>query len=216
MLERFKMSWRFLSLSLFFWILVSSYCSGWMFFSYFCSKLLIWLLVSFPSLLVPCIFPFISLSIAFIFSSNFRPYSTSSVSILISSVLNCASDSAFFLELWSVLSFGPFFFFLSQHAHYVVRGGVLGVHQGRANQVSALWCCMWERGLRGNNASCSPLCRISVTSPATHKQMWLFSWWFQDGCTATLGYAMCLTLQFFLPVYLHTSVEPPGPPSATL
>ena len=33
MLECLKMSWRFLSLSSFSWILVSSFCSGWMFIS---------------------------------------------------------------------------------------------------------------------------------------------------------------------------------------
>ena len=58
-------NWRFLSLSSFFWILVSSFCSGWMFISSFCSKSLIWVPVCFPSLLVPCIFFFILLCIAF-------------------------------------------------------------------------------------------------------------------------------------------------------
>ena len=41
-----------------FWILVSSFCSGWMFISSFWSKLLIWVPVSFSSLLVPCMFFF--------------------------------------------------------------------------------------------------------------------------------------------------------------
>ena len=59
MLEHLKMSWRFLSLSSFFWILVSSFCSGWMFLSSFWSKPLIWVLVSFLSLLVPCRFFFL-------------------------------------------------------------------------------------------------------------------------------------------------------------
>ena len=44
---------------LIFWILVSLFCSGWMFISSFCSKSSIWVLVSFPSLLVPGIFFFI-------------------------------------------------------------------------------------------------------------------------------------------------------------
>ena len=80
-----------LSLS-FFWILISSFCSSWMFLSSFCSKSLIWVPVSFPSLLVPCIFFFISLYIAFISYFILWPHSTISVSILITSVLNSASD----------------------------------------------------------------------------------------------------------------------------
>ena len=36
--------------------------------------------------------------------------------------------------------------------------------------VAALWRCMWGWGLRGNNADCSALCQLSVTSSATHKQ----------------------------------------------
>ena len=75
MLECLKLFWRFLSLSSFFWILISSFYSGWMFISSFCSKSLIWVPVSFPSQLVPCIFFFISLSIAFISSSFLCLYS---------------------------------------------------------------------------------------------------------------------------------------------
>ena len=61
-LECLKISQMFLSLSSFFWILVSSNYSGWMLISSFCSKLLIWVLVSFPSLLVPLfLFSFIFL-----------------------------------------------------------------------------------------------------------------------------------------------------------
>ena len=60
----------------FFWILVPSFFSGWMFLSSFWSTQLIWVPVSFPSLLVPCTFFFVSLSIIFIFSSNLWPNST--------------------------------------------------------------------------------------------------------------------------------------------
>ena len=173
MLECFKMSWRFLSLSSFLWILVSSFFSGWMFLSSFWSTPLIWVPVSFASLLIPCTFSFVSLSIGFIFSSSFRTNSTNSVSVLITSVLNCASDrlaissllSCIFLELWCVFSFGPYFF-------------VLGIHQGGATHVAALWHCMWGRGSGGNNATCSTLCRFSVTSPTTHKQIGPFWCWF--------------------------------------
>ena len=85
-------------LFIFFWILVSSFCSGWMFISSFWSKLLIRVPISFPSLLVTYTFSFISLFIAFTFSSILQPYSTNSVSILITSVLTCASDSCLSLH----------------------------------------------------------------------------------------------------------------------
>ena len=39
--------------------------------------------------------------------------------------------------------------------------------------------------------------------------LWLFS------CTGTLGCAVCLDPQLFLPVYLHTNVGPPTPPATT-
>ena len=100
MLEHLKLSWRFLNLSSFFWILVSSLHSGWMFISSFCYKLLVWVPVSFLSLLLPCIFFFIALCIAFTFPL-FCIYSTISVTILITSVLNCASDR---LAISSLLS----------------------------------------------------------------------------------------------------------------
>ena len=32
-------------------------------------------------------------------------------------------------------------------------GGVVGISQGRAPFFAALWCCMWGRGQRGNNAT---------------------------------------------------------------
>ena len=76
MFECLKLSQSFLSLSLFFRILVSS----------FCSKSLIQVPVSFPSLLVPGIFLFISLRIS---SCILHLYSIISLSILIISVLNC-------------------------------------------------------------------------------------------------------------------------------
>ena len=52
-----------------------------------------WVLASFPSLLVSCTFFFISFCTVFPFSSILRPYSTISVSIPITSVLNSVSDS---------------------------------------------------------------------------------------------------------------------------
>ena len=121
MLERLKLSQRFLNLSSFFWILVPSFCSTWMFISSFWSRLLIGVPASFPSLLIPYKFSFISFFIAFTFSSILQPYSTISVSILITSILTLHLIGwlslyhlvvFFFLELWSVLSFEPYFFCL--------------------------------------------------------------------------------------------------------
>ena len=37
--------------------------------------------------------------------------------------------------------------------------------------MAALWHCMWRRDLRGKNATCSAFSRLSITSPATHKQI---------------------------------------------
>ena len=109
-----------------------------MLISSFCSKPLIWVLVLFPSLLVPCTLSFISLSIAFTFSSNLWPYSTNFMSILITSVLTSASDGlaihrlvVFFLERWCVLSFGPFFFVLAHLLHS--KGWSLRCSPGRGN-----------------------------------------------------------------------------------
>ena len=86
------MSQNLLILSSFFWILISSFCSYWMFISSLCSKLIIWIPAYFLSLLVPCGFFFTSLSITFISSLMFLPYPICSLSILITSVLNSASD----------------------------------------------------------------------------------------------------------------------------
>ena len=92
-----------------------------MFISSFWSKSLIWVLVSFPSLLVPCTFPFIPLFTAFTFSSILQPYSI----ILWASWLpvfwtlpligwlSFCHLVVFFLELWSVLSLGPLFLVLT-------------------------------------------------------------------------------------------------------
>ena len=117
MLEHLKLTWRFLCLSSFFWILVSSYCYGRMFISSFCSKLLVWVLAPFPSLLVPSIFFFISLCIAFTFYSILWLNSTNSVSILITvfwtlHLIGWLSlhRLVLFLEFWSVLSRGPYYF----------------------------------------------------------------------------------------------------------
>ena len=105
---------------------------------------------SFLPFAVPCIFSFTSFFIAFTFSSILRPYSTISVSILITSVLNCEEIGwlslhclvVFFLELWSVLSFGLFFsFFVLVHL-LCIRGGAFGIHQGEATHIAGL-CALY-------------------------------------------------------------------------
>ena len=136
-----------------------------MFISSFWSKPLIWVPVSFLSLLVPYSFSFISLFIGFIFPSNLWPYSTNSVSILITSVLNCASHRLAITLLLSCIFSGALicsfiwaiFLCVCRWACYIVRGRALGVHQGRATQVAVLWHCRWGRGPRGNSATCSTL-----------------------------------------------------------
>ena len=100
-LECLRLFQSFLSLSLFSLILVSSFCSGWMFISSFCFKSLIWVPVSFPSLLVPCIFSFIYVCVAFISSFILQLSSISFVSVLITSVLDSASAR---LSVFSSLS----------------------------------------------------------------------------------------------------------------
>ena len=91
-----------------------------MFISSFWSKLLIWVLVSFPSLLVSCIFFFISLCIAFTFPL-FCNYTQPFLWLFWLPVfwtlhlIGCLSLNhlVLFLEFWSVLSFGPYFFALA-------------------------------------------------------------------------------------------------------
>ena len=58
MLAHLEMSQGLLKFSLFFWILVSSFCSGRMSISSLCSRSMIWISASFPSLLVSCGFLF--------------------------------------------------------------------------------------------------------------------------------------------------------------
>ena len=78
------------------------------------AKSMIWVSVSFLSLLVPCTFSFISLCVAFTSFSILQPHSTISVSILITSVLNSASDRLA-ISSWLSSIFGAlicsFFFF---------------------------------------------------------------------------------------------------------
>ena len=103
------------------------------------------------------------------------------MSILITSVLNCASDrlaislSLNFLFFWSFDLFfhlGHFFFVL----------GHLLCSRGWSHRFSPGWgnphCCMWGRGSRRNNGACSSLCQFSVTTSTTHSLIGPFWCWF--------------------------------------
>ena len=72
----------------------------------------------------------------------------------------------------------------------IVMEGALGIRQGGTTHFAALWCCMWGRGQRGNNAACSAFHCLSVTSPATQKQIGPFWCSFLGGwfcvCSRTL------------------------------
>ena len=152
MVECLKLSQRFLSLSLFLWILVSLLYSDGVLISSFCSKSLTWVPLSFPSLLVPCIFSFISLCAAFLSSLCGWAQSVlwaSWLPVLLWTLhqTGCLSPHwlVLFLKFWSVLSFGPYFFVLVHLLH--VRGVALGICL--AQQPSLLLCAaLYERGVR--------------------------------------------------------------------
>ena len=84
-----------------------------------------------------------------------------------------------FFELWSALSFGPYLFVLPHLLHRKGQGLRYSSEQG--THVAVLWYSMWGSGRRGNTAVCSALFWLSVTSPATHKQIGLFWCWFPGG-----------------------------------
>ena len=75
-------------------------------------------------------------------------------------------------------SFGPYFFCLGAP---VVRDRALGIFQCGAIHIAALWHCMSGRGPGGNNAACSTLGQLSVTSSSTHKQIGHFRCRFPGG-----------------------------------
>ena len=140
MLERLKLSRKFLSLSSCFWIFVSSFYSGWMFISSFCSKLLMspnLLPFTVSSLFIFLYFTLHSLHISLYFATILKHFS----------VLNSASDR---LAIFSLLSsiFGALIcsfiwaIFLLRCTCYIIKGRALGISQGRATQVAALWHCM--------------------------------------------------------------------------
>ena len=104
-----------------------------------------WIPISFPSLLFPCLFSYISLCTAFLSSFILQLNSVTSVSILITSVLNSASGrlSVFLLLSSFFWSFNLFFHLgrisLSQHTCCIGRGRALGISQDWVTHFAASW-----------------------------------------------------------------------------
>ena len=63
----------------------------------------------------------------------------------------------------------------------LLRGGALGIRQSSATHVAALWCCVWVKDQKGNNATRSALTQLSVTFPTTDKRIGPFWCWFLGG-----------------------------------
>ena len=118
-------------------------CSSWMVISSFCSNMLIWVLICFPSLLFLCIFFFISLCIAFtssfIFCHTQSFLRASWLPVLWTlHLIGCVSPHhlVLFLEFCSVLSFGPYFFVSAHLLH--CKGWSLRYSPGWGNPL----CCV--------------------------------------------------------------------------
>ena len=136
-----------------------------MFLSSFCPKPLIGVLVAFLLLWVPCTFSFISLFIAFIFSSicdHTQPFLWASWLPVFWTVhligwLSLRHLVVFFLELWSVFSFGPFF--LSWCTCYI-KGWNLRCSPGWGNPSHCVVKLYVGEGQRWNSATCSAHCNF--------------------------------------------------------
>ena len=155
-----------------------------MFISTFCCKSLIWIPVSFPSLLVPCTFSFISLFIAFTFSSNSnhtQPFLWASWLPVFWTVhligwLSLHRLVVFFLEFF-ICSFTWGIFFLSCHTFYIIMGWSLRCLPGRGKQRH--WVVALDDGEGSEREQCRLLgSQLSVTSCSTHKQIGPFWCWF--------------------------------------
>ena len=145
-----------------------------MFIASFCCKSLIWVLVSFLSLLVPWIFCFISFWVSFILSffdqAQLVLWAFWLPGLWTLHQIGWLSPHhlVIFLRFCCVLSFGPYFFVLVHMLHS--KGRSLRYSPGQGN--SPLWCCMWGRVLRGNSSTCSALGRLSVTPPHYPQAKW--------------------------------------------
>ena len=111
------------------------------------------------------------------------------MSILKTSVLNCASDrlaissslSCIFSGALKFCHLGHFFFCLSWCVCYF-KGRSLRCSPGRGNAGPCAVTLYVGEGPRGSNGACSPLHQISVFHSATHNQTgplwcWFLSWW---------------------------------------
>ena len=142
-----------------------------MFVSSFCSTLLIWVLVSFPSQLVPCRFFFISHNTTFIAAWIFfmlLKYPVSSWIILITSVLNSASDRlAISLSLSCIFSaalncsFIWAIFFLVSACLLHSKGLSVRCSPGQGNP---LRCVVLYVGEGSKREQCCLLCSLQVFS----------------------------------------------------
>ena len=185
MLERLKLSQRFLSLSSCFWILVSSLC------------------------LVECLEQKFLLLQTLDLSPSFLPFTVGSLYILLyfsfrslhfflyfGTILNHFLWASWLPVFWTLHLIGwlslhclvVFFsgalicsfiwaIFSSCHTCHVVKGGALDIPQGRATHFAVLW----GKCLRGNNVTCSALSWLSITSSSTHRQIGPFWCWFPGG-----------------------------------
>ena len=86
----------------------------------------------------------------------------------------------FFLELWSGLSGGPFFFFWDWHGCYF-KGRSLRCSPGWGNAGCCAVMLYVGEGPRVSSGACSTLLRISVIPCATHNQTGPLWCWFPSG-----------------------------------
>ena len=93
--------------------------------------------------------------IAFMFSCILWPFPTNSVSILITGVLNCASDRLAISSPLSCVFSGALICSFTWAFFFFLVWARLRCSPGRGNPQAALWRCMWGRGPRGNRAACS-------------------------------------------------------------
>ena len=176
MLACLKLSWRFLSLSSLFFKL------------FFLHSVLVecfflpsvpnhWFESWFPSL--HCLFPVHFSLFHFVKPSLLSLFvSIPNLSILVTSVLNSASDRLaissfhrfFFLEFGSVLSFGPLFLCLGAPVNLVRGRALVFTTAGQPHFI--LWAVCGGGQRRNNTAckmlSCSALTPLSDTFPTTH------------------------------------------------
>ena len=157
-----------------------------MFISSFCSKLLIWVPVYFPALLVPCTFSFISFCLPslhfFLFWYHTQPFLWAFWLPVFWTLhlIGWLSPPylVLFLGFCSVLSCGPSFFVLVHRL--CCKWWNLRYSPGWSNPLCCIVVLYGGQGQRRNKAACCILFPLSVTSPATHKQIGPFWCWFPN------------------------------------